>query len=182
MRSSPSLFLLSLAFAFSAVSADPLAPPGTKAPSMSANSWTPVKLKAAQYLTLPKKQPDLKALAARTQTEIAVIDQTMEQIRQLEASKQPDKNLARRLLGQLQQARFQLQQIGKQLAVIDKARSDRQKQLERMRKDAQQQLADEAIEDSKQTYDAAKEQFKEALRILDEHAERATQVVQKISS
>lgn len=43
-------------------------------------------------------------------------------------------------------------------------------------------MMDDAIEEAKSNYEEAKEQFKLALRVLIEHMERQTQVVQKITS
>jgi hypothetical protein len=45
-----------------------------------------------------------------------------------------------------------------------------------------EEIADQAVEEAKQAADQAKEQFKLAMRILQEHMERMTQVTQKITS
>jgi tetratricopeptide (TPR) repeat protein len=182
MKTSLSLFLLSLALAVSPVYAGPPAQPGTGILAQDANSWSPVKLRATQSLTLPKGHPKLKALAARTQKDLEAIDRTMVQIGELKSSKRPNKDVARRILGQLRQYRMQLQQTEKELSAIGKSRSDRKTDLDRKREEAARQQYDDAIETAKQKYDEAKEQFKKALKILIEHVERESQVVQKITS
>ncbi len=48
-------------------------------------------------------------------------------------------------------------------------------------KELQEALFDENIDAAKAQYEVAKEQFKKALRILQEHQERQTQVIQKIT-
>jgi len=185
MKTSLALILLSLAFAVSPVVAGPPSQPGTGVPSKDANSWRPVKLRATQSLTLPKSHPKLKTLAARTQKDLEAIDRTMVQIGELTSSKRPNKDVARRILGQLRLYRLQLQQTEKELATIDTSRSDGKTDLDRMRRkreEAMQQIADDEIESAKDHYEEAKEQFKKALQIIQEHVERSTQVVQKITS
>lgn len=48
--------------------------------------------------------------------------------------------------------------------------------------EAMESIADAEIDEAKNNYEAAKEQFKLAMRILQEHMERMTQVTQKITS
>lgn len=51
-----------------------------------------------------------------------------------------------------------------------------EKELEVMRHQLMQELMDQGIETAKSGYDEAREQFKLALKILDEHSERETQI------
>ena len=46
----------------------------------------------------------------------------------------------------------------------------------------EEDIMDAAIEEAKADYEKSKEQFKLAMRILTEHMERATQVIQKVTS
>ncbi|MEL7304798.1 MAG: hypothetical protein AAGJ56_03110, partial [Myxococcota bacterium] len=55
-------------------------------------------------------------------------------------------------------------------------REANEKELEGMRHQLMQELMDQGIETAKSAYDEAREQFKLALKILDEHAERETQI------
>ena len=57
-----------------------------------------------------------------------------------------------------------------------------EKRLEVKRYERQEALFDDAVDSAKSTYEESKEQFKLALRIMTEHMERQTQVVQKITS
>ena len=59
--------------------------------------------------------------------------------------------------------------------------ADEQK-LVAKRYERQEAIMDDAIDEAKGQYEEAKEQFKLAVRILQEHMERQTQVVQKITS
>ncbi|MEE8408844.1 MAG: hypothetical protein V3T05_04505, partial [Myxococcota bacterium] len=55
------------------------------------------------------------------------------------------------------------------------------KQIEAMRWQQQQEIMDMAIEDAKSNYEEARELFKLALKIMSEHVERQSQVVQTIT-
>lgn len=54
--------------------------------------------------------------------------------------------------------------------------------LLRKRWEMMESIADSDIDEAKNNYEEAKEQFKLAMRIIAEHAERMTQVIQKITS
>ncbi len=62
-----------------------------------------------------------------------------------------------------------------------KYKSDEAK-LQQKRWEEMEAIADAEIDEAKNNYEEAKEQFKLALRILNEHMERQTQVIQKITS
>lgn len=57
-----------------------------------------------------------------------------------------------------------------------------EKKLEAKRYEREEAIYDDSIDSAKSSYEEAKEQFKLALRIMTEHMERQTQVVQKITS
>lgn len=57
-----------------------------------------------------------------------------------------------------------------------------EKKLEAKRYEREEAIFDDAIDSAKSSYEEAKEQFKLALRIMTEHMERQTQVVQKMTS
>lgn len=57
-----------------------------------------------------------------------------------------------------------------------------EKKLETKRYERQEAIFDDALDSAKSSYEEAKEQFKLALRIMTEHMERQTQVVQKMTS
>jgi len=56
------------------------------------------------------------------------------------------------------------------------------KRVEKMRHDFIEAVHDQAIEESRSNYEEAKELFKLALKVMTEHMERESQVVQKITS
>lgn len=185
MKTSRFLLLIFLAFSAAPVYAGPPPQPGNEVLSQYADSWTPVKLRATQSLTLPKNHPKLKALAARTQKDLEAIDGTMTQIAELKSSKRPNKDVARRSLEQLRQHQVKLRQTERELATIGKSLSGRKTDKDRVRQkqdEVLQAMADAEIEEAKDNYEDAREQLKQALRIIQEHIERETQVVQKITS
>lgn len=57
-----------------------------------------------------------------------------------------------------------------------------EKRLEAKRHEMVEAMFDDAIDEAKGNYEDAKEQFKSALRIMTEHFERQTQVIQKVTS
>ena len=56
------------------------------------------------------------------------------------------------------------------------------KRLQQKAWEMMESIADSEIDEAKDNYEEAKEQFKLAMRILSEHMERQTQVIQKITS
>ena len=68
----------------------------------------------------------------------------------------------------------------KGVAVADAAR--RQNVIQKKVWEMMDQIADSEIDEAKDEYEKTKEQFKLALRILSEHMERMTQVIQKETS
>ncbi len=56
-----------------------------------------------------------------------------------------------------------------------------QKQIEEKIWQKQQEIAQQSVEEAGSSYDEAKELFKLAIKILTEHAERQTQVVESIA-
>jgi len=58
----------------------------------------------------------------------------------------------------------------------------KEKELQAKEQERMEEVQDQAIEDAKSGYEAAQEQFKLAMRILSEHMERQSQIVQKLTS
>jgi vacuolar-type H+-ATPase subunit H len=86
------------------------------------------------------------------------------------------------LLAKLLQYRSQLKQTDKELEALGKSKSGKQTDTEQGRQEMLETFVDDAVDSAKDTYDSAKEQFRRALKIVSEHVERETQVVQKVTN
>lgn len=96
------------------------------------------------------------------------------------SSRKPNIAMAKSIFLKLKQVKIELERLASDIS--KGKRKTNIVRLNRRRMETMKTPFDEQIEEAKAKYEEDKEQFKLALNILSEHAERQTQVVQKITS
>jgi chromosome segregation ATPase len=182
MKTLLGVFTLVLVSALSPLLGNPPAQQYKSDISKDANDWEAVKQNAIKSLATSKRRTELQMLAIKTQQGLEDIDSTMKRVNDLRSSKNPNKDEAKLLLAKLRQYQSQLKQTEKELVDIGRSKSVKKKDVERKQQEIFEQIYDDQVDEAKDNYDAAKEQFKKALKIINEHVERQTQVAQKITS
>ena len=136
--------------------------------------------KTKKILPILKKQSLDSNLLIRCNSILINFNNNMTAADRIISSRKPNIAMARSIFLKLKQVKIELERLASDIS--KGKRKTNIVRLNRRRMETMKTPFDEQIEEAKAKYEEDKEQFKLALNILSEHAERQTQVVQKITS
>lgn len=136
--------------------------------------------KTKKILPILKKQSLDSNLLIRCNSILINFNNNMTAADRIISSRKPNIAMAKSIFLKLKQVKIELERLASDIS--KGKRKTNIVRLNRRRMETMKTPFDEQIEEAKAKYEEDKEQFKLALNILSEHAERQTQVVQKITS
>lgn len=142
--------------------------------------WMPEYNKTKKILPILKKQSLDSNLLIRCNSILINFNNNMTAADRIISSRKPNIAMAKSIFLKLKQVKIELERLASDIS--KGKRKTNIVRLNRRRMETMKTPFDEQIEEAKAKYEEDKEQFKLALNILSEHAERQTQVVQKITS
>ena len=187
------VFSCMLAFVFSEISyaAEQKVPKGTKSKhgvgpssitySEEVTNWNTEYSKTIKLLPELQKQASFRGVSISCKSMLRKFHSAMKDADQIVLSKNPDKAKSNKILLKLKQVRIELERV---MTDFSKAESKAYKaDLARKRWEmTEEAILDNEIEEAKSSYETVREKFKLSIKILTEHLERQTQVIQKITS
>jgi hypothetical protein len=142
--------------------------------------WMTAYSDTTRILSEIRMQTNFRTVSMCCESVLKMFQAAMVEADKLASRRNPDETQSKNVLLKLQQVKIELERVMIEFSKADDEAD--QDALERKHSDTMESVADTDIEEAKSNYEAAKEELRRALKILTEHAERQTQVIQKIIS